>query len=84
MPKHSPGNPSTKQWDHELRNAVNGALLSVVVARQLLAQNDIERAAGFLADAQDACERAQQLLAHQPLSGGHDDEPPDEQVGLTD
>ena len=55
------------QWQHELRNAANGALLSVTVARRLLAQGQQAQAAGFLDDAQAACERLQQLL--EPPSG---------------
>lgn len=50
-------------WEHDLRNAVNGALLSVVVARRLLAQGDVERAEALLVDTQAACERGVELLS---------------------
>jgi len=50
------------ETDHALRNAVNSALLSATVARRLLAQGQATDAAEFLADACQACERAQHLL----------------------
>lgn len=50
------------ETDHALRNAVNSALLSATVARRLLEQGQASDAAEFLADACQACERAQRLL----------------------
>lgn len=63
MDERSPTDARPPAWEHDLRNAVNGALLSVTVARRLLAQGDMERATALLADTQAACERASALLS---------------------
>lgn len=58
--------PARGQWQHDLRNAVNSALLSVTVAKRLLEQGATPRANLFIDDALRACERAQQLLEASP------------------
>ncbi|MBJ6980051.1 hypothetical protein [Luteimonas sp. MC1895] len=72
MDDGSPTDARSQAWEHDLRNAVNGALLSVVVARRLLAQGDVERAEALLADTQAACERGRELLS-EPPSPSRDD-----------
>jgi hypothetical protein len=66
MDEPGPTDTRAQRWQHELRNAVNGALLSVVVARRLLAQGEVERADALLADTQAACERGRELLSEPP------------------
>jgi len=51
------------QWLHDLRNAVNTALISTSVVRGLLDQGDAARALPFVIDAQDACKRCRVLLS---------------------
>lgn len=63
MDEQRPPDARPPAWEHDLRNAINGALISVAVARRLLAQGDVERAAVLLADTQAACERGRELLS---------------------
>lgn len=63
------GEHDSEQWQHDLRNAVNVALLAVTVAERLLQQGDAAHAVQFLVDTREACERAQGLLAMRPRGG---------------
>ena len=49
-------------WMHDLRNSINTALMSTAVAKRLLESGDAERALGFLADAEAACDRCRVLV----------------------
>jgi len=54
-------------WLHELRNAINSALISTSVARSLLESGDTARAMSFVLDAQAACESCRMLVLEEPL-----------------
>ncbi|HST45187.1 MAG TPA: hypothetical protein VLK29_08180 [Luteimonas sp.] len=49
-------------WLHDLRNAINTALMSTNVARRLMEGGDVDRALGFLQDAEAACDRCRVLV----------------------
>ena len=53
-------------WLHELRNAINSALISTSVARSLLEAGDTARAMSFVLDAQAACESCRMLVLEEP------------------
>ena len=57
-------------WLHDLRNAVNTALMSVSVARRLMDAGDNTRAHPFVVEAEDACDRCRVLLKSTPASPG--------------
>lgn len=57
-------------WLHDLRNAINTALMSTNVARRLLESGDTERALGFLVDAEAACDRCRVLVSSEHDQSG--------------
>ena len=73
---------SRAEWLHDLRNAVNTALMSTSVVERLIKQGDTVRALIFLADARDACERSRVLLAEisRECDASPDGEGSDEQI----
>jgi hypothetical protein len=58
-------NEHSDRWWHDLRNAVNSALLSASVAERLHQRGEFEQAGVFLRDVRSACERASELLRAQ-------------------
>lgn len=56
-------------WLHELRNAVNSALVSTSVVKSLLEDGDAAGAMSFVVDAQEACERCRLLVLETPADG---------------
>lgn len=56
-------------WLHELRNAVNSALVSTSVVKSLLEDGDAAGAMSFVVDAQAACERCRLLVLEGPPDG---------------
>jgi hypothetical protein len=49
---------------HDLRNAANTVMLSVVVAKRLLESGEGERALGFLSEAELSCKKFRELLGN--------------------
>jgi hypothetical protein len=50
---------------HDLRNAANTVMLSVVVAKRLLETGEGERALGFLSEAEHSCKKFRELLGNE-------------------
>ncbi len=55
-----------QRWEHDLRNAVNAALIAANVVRMLLENGESQRAIAFIVDIQDACERCRMLFVEGP------------------
>ena len=53
-------------WLHDLRNAINTALISTNVARRLMEGGETARALAFIADAEAACDRCRVLVMSEP------------------
>jgi hypothetical protein len=65
----NPDTPEQARWEHDLRNAVNAALIAANVVRTLLENGESQRAISFVIDIQDACERCRLLFLETPADG---------------
>lgn len=55
-----------EQWLHDLRNAVNSAVMAASVVKELVKRDERERALGFIEDLEVACDRCRILAKDVP------------------